>query len=284
MGMTGKVPDHHLITMRYRAGEISTMNIDVKLDPDIWKQIITIAEAVATEISLSFDSEGLGIEQQTSDKSNMISVRLPASEFISYDIDKDQVVRVGLGKLSDLKRRLAGVQMIHLHRENGGSMLDFVLAAENHTRKFSIPIIALTDEHKSARKMDDLKIGFGAEFKLVPDALENIMKDISLVAKRMKIQVEEDKLIFSAGDVGEGEVRVELEKGEELYSLLKGSKDLLATEYSIAILKEFKDALKASDPVFCLAHRKPMMIEMTLGDTGSARILLAPVLERRTTE
>jgi hypothetical protein len=253
------------------------LKIQAKLDPDMWRQIVDVVGIVASDIYVKFEPDAMLVRQLSSDKGNLVDIVLPASAFIEYKVDESQLVPMMLGTFAKLNRRMAGIQIIQLVRDD--NFMTLTLLGEDIERRFDIPIIAVADDFKQA---NEPKLDVQAEFQVSPSLIRESLKDIALIGNLPTLKVEEDLIEFSIHDPASGGVSVKLSRGEELYGLTKNGKDLIACKYPVDKLQSVMDALIGTDPLFKIAHRKPLFVELAMADFGKLIIVVAPVTDRRT--
>ena len=253
--------------------------ITAEISPEIWKHIGITVETVATEIHLKFKPDGLSVAQVTSDKSAMVGLELPASEFLKYQVEEEQLIILNLDNLSKINKRMSGVTMVGLARDD--AIFQMTLYKEKHERTFEVPILMQADDYKEKPIPYDLV--FDSEFRMTADTFISVIKDIEIISARTLIVVEDDKLVIrGSGDAG-ASVKAVLEEGDELIQLIKSGEGVLSASYSTPRLKALSDALidKKGTVLAKMTNNKPLWLEISLSDNGRIVLLIAPVVERR---
>jgi len=257
--------------------------IEAVIDPKLWGYISKAVGSVMTEIQLTFSPDGLTINQITSDKSVMIGVVVPKSEFSQYDCSAERLIILNMDQVTKIAKRLSNTAGVGLsHDENGpdNNLFQLTLTADDNKRVFNIPIFAPEADYK--KKSVPYNLEFESEFTITGTTFKSIIEDLQIFGTKGKFMVDKDA--FKTRSEADGsEALVVYKIGKELTSLDKKHDNVLSAVFSLGALHDICEAIveKKEEIMVKLSHNKPIWIELPVGDKSKLVLLLSPIVDMR---
>lgn len=257
--------------------------IETKVAPGIWSQIVSAVGSFMTEIHLDFKMDGLYVSQITTDRSMMVGVRVPASEFGTYDCTKERLVILNLDQLTKIVKRVAGtIEIVMSNDEDGpdSNVFNVVLVGEDNRRSFTLPMLT-PDEGKSVQLPNTVE--FESDLVMLGSCFKDIAKDLDIISANPRFFVDSKRLLVkSQGDGADTKLVYEL--GKDLISIDKriDENEPLSSMFRLDALKDMAEAFDSKTQVTIkLSNGKPLWVEVPLGESGLLIMILAPVVDRR---
>jgi len=189
----------------------------LKLDnPKILSDIITIISELVTEVRIKVNAEGLSIIAIDPANVALVSFKLPASSFSSFEAS-EEILGVSLDSLKNVLRRCSPGSSLILQTE------DNTLKIEIHDKIKRVFKLALINIEQEEKIMPSLEFSCRVEISGL-DLLE-VIEDCSVVADSCSFSTSDGKFIIEAkglhsakSEFSQDEVKIEGD-GKAKYSL-----------------------------------------------------------------
>lgn len=212
-----------------------------------------------------------GIELKSMDSANvaMIDLKLLASAFRSFDLDKDTEIGVNIADLTSVLRRVKPTESVSLELKDNSLHIEFTGGVK---RAFNIPLLDLKGESKSP------SLNFPVSVELKTDVIEDGINDAEIVSDAVVLEADPDTFIMRA----EGESRkaeLKLEKGNDAMVDLK-AKDHVKSTFPLDYLRKMSKAAKLADTaILQIGNDYPLRMDFRVVDKIQLGFVLAPRIE-----
>ena len=254
---------------------------DVKIIRNLFRGVSDLL----SEANLYVDEEGIRVQGLDDSRVAMLSLRMPASAFHTFDFvppEGAELVQIGLN-FSDIKKIFAkakakdSVKLALIQEERPYFEITFfrgTIDDMTQVRCFKVPIIEVPSETITPRELElDVTVEFatGAWVADLVAGASIVGEDLQVIANK-----EGEKLIFLAeGEMGKFEYPVDLSREETImrYEILKDARAI----YSLDYLKKMDTPAKIADSVTIrFSNNMPMELSYLVGGGFELKYLLAP--------
>ncbi len=216
-----------------------------------FKRAIDAIAVLIDEAEFVIDKQGLSLKATDPSQISMVDFLLPASAFRSFNVEGPAKIGLGLDYVSQVMARAKAQDelLLELEEEKSRLLVVFRGAAK---RSFSIPLLDV-----SSADLPTPKIEFESEVTLSAGALQDGLKDASLISTHIVLGVSGEKFILKASS-SKGEMNSETSKKDKGLIDLKSKSDcrsMFPLDYLSDMLKaassdtETRLFLKADSPV-----------------------------------
>ena len=207
-------------------------------NPKIFSDIISIISELVLEVRLKINKNGLSITAIDPANVAMIIFKMPAKIFSELEVDKEEILGVGLDSLKSVLRRIKLGSVLTITREDNELKLTIY---DKIKREFNLALIDIENEEKPVPNLEFLsKIEMNSL-----DFLESI-EDCAVVADSCYFSSETDSFIIKAkGSLNSfnasfsDEVNIHAEKASSKYSLEYLQKMAKATKLTDKVVINF---------------------------------------------
>jgi proliferating cell nuclear antigen len=229
--------------------------------------ISTIGELIDEGI-FKVDKNGLGLIAADRAMVAVIDLKLPATIFDEFKVDKEQNIAINLTNLVSVLKRVGVNEKLEMELKD--NRLEITMR-NSSTRKFTVPLLDINQEEIPPINQLDFK----AKVKIKSDVLKSGIEDADIVSDSVVLEASKEEFSMKAsGDISSTELS--LEKGN------KALLDLSVTEpvksrYPLDYLKKMIKAAKLSNEINIRWSKDyPMRMDFSSVDKVSLGFILAP--------
>lgn len=235
-------------------------------EPKYLKDGLSIVSEIVTEGTFKINKDVMELIAMDPANVAMVIFRLPASSFVTYEIDGPTAITLNLNNLKQVLRRAKSSDSLTLEVDE--NKLKVVL--ESTTKKtFHLPLIDVDDEEQ---KIPDLT--FSIEVKTQSSILNDAIDDVDVVGESVIFSVSKKSFVVSSkGDLTKASVDIPADKTTEIRCDEDGTK----AKYSIEYLKKMIQGSKLSDTAnISFSKDFPLRLDYQVKDKVSLSFILAP--------
>ena len=249
-------------------------------DVTAFKSVLESVGKLIDEVKLEFTPEGLSVKAMDRAKVCAVVLELNKDFFDSYEVEERTEIGVNLSEVAKIVKRAKKTDTVVL--SIGGEKKDRLLISleGKGKREFSVPVLASVEQQTPP--LEQLN-KFTAKANVDTDVFESAVKDVSLFAETLKIEVKKEgenspaKLMFSGGSELE-QAQVVVDATTDIYFTAEGEGK---SAYPIDYLKNTLKAVKLVDRMDLeLGNEYPLRITIDLG-TGKIVFVIAPRVEEK---
>ena len=198
--------------------------------PRIFSEIISIISEMVLEVRMKVSKEGMSIIAIDPANVAMISFKLPASAFSQLDVDKEEVLGVGLDSLKAVLRRIKSGSVLTIEKQENELK---IVINDKIKREFNLALIEIEDEEKEIPSLD-----FTSKIEMSSLDFSEAVEDCSVVADSCSFISESNKFIMNAkgslnsfkSEFSSDELNIEAQEANSKYSLEYLQKMIKATK------------------------------------------------------
>ena len=238
-------------------------------EPDLLKESINALSTLLSEAVFKVTKSGLELRAMDAANVAMADMKLLASAFRTFEVDKEIEIALNLSDLTSILKRVKGTESVTLELKDNQLHIDIKGATK---RSFNIPLLDIKQEQKIP------SLDFPVTIQIKTDAIEDGISDAEIVSDAVILEADPDTFIMRAeGNGRKAELRIE--KGNDSLIELK-AKDHIKSIFPIDYLKKFIKAAKLSkEATLYLGNEYPMRIDFKVMDKVQLGFILAPRIE-----
>ncbi len=233
-----------------------------------FKKIVDSISGLIDEAEFVVSKEGLSLRAIDLSQISMVDFFMPKDAFLEYEVENTKI-GLDFNYLSKITSRAKAGDKLRIEIKEGKNTLTLCFEGDAK-RKFQVPLLNL-----SVSEVNELKIDFDAKIKIDGSALQNALKDASLISDHLIFSAEEDKFQVLASST-KGEFVYEAYKGKDIKEM--EIKEAAKSMFPLNYLQDMLRSVGSEDLILNLKTNAPLKIEYPL---GKARIIyfLAPRIE-----
>lgn len=245
-----------------------SMRIVVK-EAQAFKSVIDCIVSLIEEGHFEVTHQGLSLRAMDPSQISMVSLNMPKSAFIEYNVTDETKLGLNIVQLSSVLSRGKKNEKVEMYTEEGRFVIHFI--GEKHKRVFKIPLL-----DSGERLQNEPKLDLKNSVTMRADTIKDVLKDARLVSSHINMQITaEHFLIFVSGE--SGEIKSEFEKGAELTEI-KYTNGAKAT-YPLQYLEDMVKASSSSAIIkLNMETDKPIKVEYEV-EGAHISYFLAPRIE-----
>ena len=235
-------------------------------EPKYLKDGLAIVSEIVTEATIKITSDLLELIAMDPANVAMVAFKIPASSFLSFELEKPTNLTVNLNSLKQILRRTKSSDILTLEQEE--NKLKIILQSTS-TRTFYLPLIDMDDKEQ---KIPNLS--FCAEIKTLSSLLNDAVDDVDVVGESVTFGVQSETFVVaSKGDLSKATVEIPADGQTKIECSEDGAK----AKYSIEYLKKMIQGSKLSDQVVIQFSKDyPLKITYAVKDKVELSFVLAP--------
>ena len=233
-------------------------------NPKIFSDVIGIISEIVLEVRLKVKKDGLSIVAIDPANVAMILFKLPAESFSEFDIDKEEVLGVGLDNMKAVLRRIKSGSVLIMEKEENNLKLTI---QDKIKKEFNLALIDVEGDEKPVPNLN-----FISKVEMTSLDFSEAVEDCSVVADSCSFISESDKFIIKA-------------KGNlnSFHSQFNDEINITAEEagskYSLEYLQKMIKGAKLTDKVILnFGNDYPLKLEFN-NNKFSLAFILAPRVE-----
>ncbi len=238
-------------------------------EPELLKESVSALSNLLSEAVFKVSKSGMELRAMDAANVAMVDMKLLASAFRTFEVDKEIEIAVNLSDLSSILRRSRGTESITLELKDNQLQIELKGSTK---RTFNIPLLDIKQEQKVP------SLEFPVSIKIKTEAIEDGISDAEIVGDAVSLEADPDSFVMKAdGNGRRAELRIE--KGNDLIVELK-AKDHVKSIFPLDYLKKFVKAAKLSkEATLHLGNEYPMRIDFKVLDKIQLSFILAPRIE-----
>lgn len=235
-------------------------------EPKYFKESVTIIAEIVTEATLQLTDDGVELIAMDPANVAMVSFRLLASSFVTYERGSTEKFTVNLNNLKQVLRRIKGGDTLTL--EDDENKLKVTLQSSSK-RTFYLPLIEA--EEKEQRVPD---LNFAVTVQTLASVFNDAVDDVDVVGESVSFAATENIFtIASKGDLSKAEVDIPADNTTTVTCTDETAK----SKYSIEYLKKMMQGAKLADEVLVKFSKDyPLKLEYLVQNKVELAFVLAP--------
>src|SRR3989344_4119147 len=224
--------------------------------PDLLRDSINAVSTLINEAVFKVTKSGIELRAMDSANVSMVEMRLLASAFRSFDVDKETEIAVNIGDLTSVLKRAKSTDSLTLELKDNQLHIEF---SGETKRSFNIPLLDLKQEQKAP------SLEFPVMIKIKSEIIEDGINDAEIVSDAIILEADTSAFTMRAeGDNRKTELKIE--KGDEALIELKASSKIKSI-FPLDYLKKFIKAGKLSPEAnLHLGNEYPMKLDFKVLD------------------
>ncbi|MEM1927276.1 MAG: DNA polymerase sliding clamp [Acidilobaceae archaeon] len=237
-------------------------------DARTWRYIVSSIEKILDEGVFVASREGLRLRALDPSHIVMVDLFYPASAFIDYQLDRDEVeIGVSFDTLTKVLRRGGKDDELVIELEGSNLAVSFL---GKGVRKFTIPTITLLYE-----KLPEPKVSFTVKAKMLSSIFRDTIKSLAEFGESLTFRAREDALlVVGSSDVMKGEIELSLDR----QSLIEYEAESLdEASYTLEYFTYMATASQAADLVgIRYASEAPVRVDLEYMGGGRLTFYVSP--------
>jgi len=242
-------------------------------DAKLFRDMATAISILVDEATFQITPEALKLRAMDPSRVAMVDFEWPKAVFEEYVCTEPTKMCINIGELLKLLKRAGKGEVIELALDEKTGRLQLRITGK-YTRNFTMPILEASEE-----EVPTPKITFNVRAKATTDGLRQAVEDAELVSDHVRIEADNEKLVFQAtGDLMGA--TIELKKGSDALLDLEAKEPSKAT-FSLSYLSEIIKAASATSDIATLEFSTdmPIKIDFQQAKEGKLTFYLAPRIE-----
>ena len=242
-------------------------------DAKLLRDMITSISILVDEATFKLDPEGLKLRAMDPSRVAMIDFEWPKTVFEEYVCDASAKMCINITELLKLLKRAGKDEVVELSLDEKTGRLQVTIVGK-YSRNFTMPTLEASEE-----EVPTPKLSFNVKVKATTEGLGQAIEDAQLVSDHVKLEADQEKLVFNAaGDLMGATI-----------TILKGSDTLLDLEakepskatFSLSYLTEIIKAASATSDIATLEFSSDMPVKLDFQQIkgGKLTFYLAPRIE-----
>lgn len=242
-------------------------------DGKLLRDMVSAIAILVDEATFNLDSEKIELRAMDPSRVAMVDFEWPKSIFDEYQCDQPQKMCINIGELLKLLRRTGKEESIELVLNPETARLQIAITGK-YTRTFNMPTLEPQEE-----EVPTPKITFKVQAKTTTSGLRQAIEDAQIVSDHVRIEADNEKLVFNASGDLMGAV-IKLDKTSDALLDLQTQEPAKAT-FSLSYLAEIIKAASATSEIASLqfANDMPIRVEFHQPKEGKLTYYLAPRIE-----
>jgi proliferating cell nuclear antigen len=242
-------------------------------DAKLLRDMTTAISILVDEATFKIDPEGIKLRAMDPSRVAMVDFEWPKTVFDEYECTEPTKMCINISELLKLLRRAGKDEFVELSLDEKTGRLQVKITGK-YTRNFTMPTLEASEE-----EVPTPKITFNVKAKVTTDGLTRAIEDAQLVSDHVRIEADNEKLVFhAAGDLMGA--TISLQKGSDALLDLEVKEPSKAT-FSLSYLSEIVKAASATADIATLEFSTdmPTKIDFQQAKEGKLAFYLAPRIE-----
>jgi len=242
-------------------------------DARMLRDMATAISILVDEATFQITPEALKLRAMDPSRVAMVDFEWPKTVFEEYACTEPTKMCINISELLKLLKRAGKDEVIELALDEKTGRLQVRITGK-YVRNFTMPTLEASEE-----EVPTPKITFNVRAKATTDGLRQAIEDAELVSDHVRIEADNEKLVFQAtGDLMGA--TIELKKGSDALLDLEAKEPSKAT-FSLSYLSEIIKAASATSDIATLEFSTdmPIKIDFQQAKEGKLTFYLAPRIE-----
>jgi proliferating cell nuclear antigen len=240
--------------------------MQLKLEnPRLFSDLIGIISELVTEVKIKVNKDALTLTAIDPANVAMIYFKIPADLFVTYELEKDEVLGVNLENLKAVLRRCKPGSTLTLKKQENFLKLEI---QDRIMREFTLALLDLETEERDLPEWE-----FKSVIKMDSEAFSEVIDDCLVVSDACTFIAEPNRFVVEASGLNSARAEFSTED-TEIYS------DVSKARFSLEYLNKFRKGTKVSSRVnISFSDNHPMRIDFPTGNVMLS-FVLAPRVEQ----
>ncbi|MBS7615861.1 proliferating cell nuclear antigen (pcna) [Candidatus Bathyarchaeota archaeon] len=242
-------------------------------DAKLLRDMATAISILVDEATFQITPESLKLRAMDPSRVAMVDFEWPKTVFEEYMCNQPTKMCINISELLKLLRRVGKDEAVELALDEKTGRLQVKITGK-YTRNFTMPTLEASEE-----EVPTPKITFNVRAKATTEGLRQAIEDAELVSDHVRIEADNEKLVFQAtGDLMGA--TIEIKKGSDALLDLEAKETSKAT-FSLSYLSEIIKAASATSDIATLEFSSdmPIKIDFQQSKDGKLTFYLAPRIE-----
>jgi len=234
-----------------------------------FKEIIDALGKLVDEVAFQLKPEGLKVVAMDPAKVSLIRIDIPATAFLEYDVEAEQVAGLSTASLSKMLKRIKKGDKFVLRVEE--DRVDVVIESIGRRvyrfRNLEVPI----------PEIPEAQLEFNVQAQLLVDALKQALKDAETVGEVLEVEAPNSETLYLRG-IGAAVAETKLVVGMPALLSLE-VKEPSKARYQVEYLKHIVGITKIAElATLRFSTEAPLELEFRFGE-ARVNYLLAPTAQ-----
>jgi proliferating cell nuclear antigen len=242
-------------------------------DSKLLRDMITSISILVDEATFKLDTEGMKLRAMDPSRVAMIDFEWPKTIFEEYVCEVPTKMCINITELLKLLKRAGKDETVELSLDEKTGRLQVTITGK-YARNFTMPTLEASEE-----EVPTPKLSFNVRVKATADGLSQAIEDARLVSDHVRLEADNDKLVFNAaGDLMGATITVQ--KGSDTLLDLEVKEPSKAT-FSLSYLAEIIKAASQTSDIATLEFSSDMPVKLDFQQPkeGKLTFFLAPRIE-----
>ncbi|MEM1588821.1 MAG: proliferating cell nuclear antigen (pcna) [Candidatus Bathyarchaeia archaeon] len=242
-------------------------------DAKLLRDMANAISILVDEATFQITPDTLKLRAMDPSRVAMVDFEWPKTVFEEYVCAEPTKMCVNISELLKLLKRAGKEEFVELALDKTTGRLQVKITGK-YTRTFTMPLLETAEE-----EVPTPKITFNVRAKATTEGLRHAIEDAELVSDHVRIEADNEKLVFQAtGDLMGA--TIELKKGSDALLDLEAKEPSKAT-FSLSYLSEIIKAASATSDIATLEFSTDMPIKLDFHQPGEGKLVfyLAPRIE-----
>lgn len=233
------------------------------------KKLVDALSALVDEVNFQCSIDGVRVDAMDATHVSLLSLRLPACGFESYECENHLVAGVSLGALKKVLRSVSAKDTVHIHMVGDSDTYDLVIDTDGNSKRAVYAMKLFDVDEESLAVPEGLE--YAAVAKMSAADLWAVVKDLAVIGDTVDITVAPGSVSFAtAGDIGRAEITLrDVETAANI-----------AQSFSLRYIVSFIEARAlASDVTLYLSQDFPLRASFDIGNGRTLDYFLAPKID-----
>jgi proliferating cell nuclear antigen len=242
-------------------------------DAKLLRDMVTSISILVDEATFRLDPDGMKLRAMDPSRVAMIDFEWPKSVFEEYVCNTPAKMCINITELLKLLKRAGKDEVVELSLDEKTGRLQVIITGK-YSRNFTMPTLEASEE-----EVPTPKLSFNVMVKATTDGLSQAIEDAQLVSDHVRLEADQEKLVFNAaGDLMGATITIP--KGSDTLLDLEAKEPSKAT-FSLSYLTEIIKAASATSDIATLEFSSDMPVKLDFQQMkgGKLTFYLAPRIE-----
>jgi len=242
-------------------------------DAKLLRDMITSISILVDEATFKLDPEGIKLRAMDPSRVAMVDFEWPKTVFEEYACAEPTKMCINISELLKLLKRAGKDEIVELSLDEKTGKLQVKISGK-YARNFTMPTLEASEE-----EVPTPKINFNVKAKTTTQGLSQAIEDAQLVSDHVKIEADNEKVVFNASGDLMG-ATITLQKGSDTLLDLEAKEPSKAT-FSLSYLSEIIKTSSATSDIATLEFSSdmPIRLDFQQAKEGKLTFYLAPRIE-----
>ncbi len=232
-----------------------------------FKSIVDSLAKLVDEVSIRVDQEGFHLKALDPAHVALIEIFLPATSFLTYEVEGEEVIGISMANLGKLLTRLKKGDQFEISASEGYVTITIHALVKRKYRFRNLEV--------AIPELPEASLEFDVEAQVLADTIKHAIKDAEAVGDTVEFEAKDDNALYIRG---RGGTIAEMKLTRDTAALIDlVVKNPAKSAYSIEYLKHVLALTRIAEAtIIKFSNDAPLYLEFALAGEGRVKYLLAP--------